>query len=375
MLLILLGSAVIAAGHQSGDPAGTLLLPSQARDTAVSTVARIATLKDGGDDAVAHKRQRRGSTRYRTQTCFGNCQTETVEGWFGTSWNQTTCDKDCVCNEGLYLTLFFSRCYSCDGGYYKPTIGNDRYCIPHPNCGPGTRRSGGNSKTERATCVRCPPGQYSGDLRNNDRCTECPTRCNEGQYLTGGYCGGSTNTKQCIPCDNAVCPENEYRSGSCNSDGAGFTCSACDNFDCTSKGERSGQGKHMYRAGTCGGQATPTVNGYKCDEHKPCPDIDTFYLPSDDTHRTCPLCPAGQHQPVATHRELDLNKSPLPLPEDPDAQITANKAFENPQYNAAHQGASSNQSDVYSPVELATGSSTRTTAGAAPAAASIYVST
>ena len=70
-----------------------------------------------------------------------------------------------------------------------------------------------------------------------------------------------------------------------------------------------------------------------------------------------------------------LNKSPLPLPADPDAQITANKAFENPQYNAAHQGASSNQSDVYSPVELATGSSTRTTAGAAPAAASIYVST
>eukprot|EP00729_Bicosta_minor_P026824 gene26824-21339_t len=84
---------------------------------------------------------------------------------------------------------------------------------------------------------------------------------------------------QCEECDNAVCRENEYRSGSCNSDGAGFTCSTCDNFDCTNKGDRSSPGKHMYRAGTCGGQATPTVNGYTCDKHEPCPAIDTFYLP------------------------------------------------------------------------------------------------
>eukprot|EP00729_Bicosta_minor_P025955 gene25955-18765_t len=253
MLLILLGSAVIVAGQQSGDPAGALLLPSQARDTAVSTVARIATLKDGGDAAVAHKRQRRGA-----------------------------------------------RCLPCHGGSYKPTIGDDRSCTPHPNCQPGQYRSGANSRTERATCHRCSPGHYSKSSDANT-CTPC-RNCKETQVAIG-ECAGTADT-QCEECDNAVCPENEYRSGSCNSDGAGFTCSTCDNFDCTSKDDRSSPGKHMYRAGTCGGQATPTVNGYTCDKHEPCPAIDTFYLPSDDTHRTCPLCPAGQHQPVATHREL-----------------------------------------------------------------------
>eukprot|EP00729_Bicosta_minor_P002665 gene2665-20378_t len=298
MLLLLLGSAVIVAGQQSGGPVGTLLLPSHARNTAVSTVARIATLKDGGDAAVAHKRQRRGSTRYQTWTCFGNCRTETFQGLFGTSWERTTCDEDCRCNEGFFFHGG-GICLPCYSGSYKPNIGNDRSCIPHPNCQPGTYRSGANSKTERATCYRCSQGSYS-TASNANACTPC-RNCKETQVAIG-ECAGTADT-QCEECDNAVCRENEYRSGSCNSNGAGFTCSACDNFDCTSKGDRSNPGKHMYRAGTCGGQATPTVNGYTCDKHEPCPAIDTFYLPSDDTQRTCSPCPAGQHQPFANHRE------------------------------------------------------------------------
>lgn len=96
-------------------------------------------------------------------------------------------------------------------------------------------------------------------------------------------------------CENVICAAGWYRAGTCGADGKGFTCSACDNLQCT--------GEHEYRAGTCGGEITPTANAYTCDTHEPCPDNDTYYIPSNTTHRTCPPCPAGQHQPSAAHRE------------------------------------------------------------------------
>eukprot|EP00729_Bicosta_minor_P025711 gene25711-34661_t len=274
-LLILLGSAVIVAGQQSGDPAGTLLLPSHARNKAVGTIGVRSS--DGGAH-IARKRRWDGIT-----TCQDPRTRETY---------------DC-CVGGYYHA--FGRCYECRPGSYKRDAGN-RACTSDPDCWPGQYRYGGSS-TSPATCGWCPTGQYSISL-NVGRCTECPKSCNGGQYLTDGYCGFFTNNKRCIDCINTVCPPNQYRSGTCDSSGrssggTGFQCNQCDNLDC------SAQGDHMYRAGTCGGQATPIVNGYTCDTHEPCPDIDTFYLPSDDTHRTCPRCPAGQHQPVADHRELE----------------------------------------------------------------------
>ena len=57
--------------------------------------------------------------------------------------------------------------------------------------------------------------------------------------------------------------------------------------------------------------------------------------------------------------------NPKAPPEDPDAHITANAGFENPQYNAAYDGARNDrsQSGVYSPMDLAAGSKSNTNAG------------
>eukprot|EP00729_Bicosta_minor_P019066 gene19066-3863_t len=112
-----------------------------------------------------------------------------------------------------------------------------------------------------------------------------------GDYAFSGYVGShdaSGEQTPCIPCENKICAAGRYRVGTCGADGRLLACSACDNLQCT--------GEHEYRTGTCGGETTPTSNAYTCDTHEPCPQ-DTQYTPSDTTHRTCPSCPSGQHQP------------------------------------------------------------------------------
>lgn len=100
--------------------------------------------------------------------------------------------------------------------------------------------------------------------------------------------------RKCSTCANLQCPTGKYRTGTCGDDGKGYICKACDNLQCA--------GEHEYRAGSCGGSTTPTANAYTCDTHQPCPK-DTEYIPSDATHRMCPQCPPGQHQPLAAHRQ------------------------------------------------------------------------
>eukprot|EP00729_Bicosta_minor_P008162 gene8162-15104_t len=97
--------------------------------------------------------------------------------------------------------------------------------------------------------------------------------------------------RKCSTCANLQCPTGKYRTGSCDSKTKGYACTPCSNIKCA---------KNQYRAGVCSG----TQNDYSCNTHKPCPS-NTYYVPSDDTHRTCPACPAGQHQPKTSHRSVE----------------------------------------------------------------------
>lgn len=249
----------------------------------------VGTGRKGRNEHVA--RERRG-TDHGNKVCDLGCDAGCLFSWLGSqSGCDDSCDGSCACNPGYGGSG--DNCASCAGDTYKSSSG-DGQCIPHITCGSGEYRSGA-STTARGTCATCPIGQFSVSA-NVNRCTPCPPlQCDSNTQYQVGDCGDSANTKQCIDCNNAVCPANQYRSGTCDRSGIGFQCNPCDNLDC------SAQGDHLYRAGTCGG----ATNGYTCDTHEPCPDIDTFYLPSDDTHRTCPPCPAGQHQPFANHRVLE----------------------------------------------------------------------
>lgn len=249
----------------------------------------VGTGRKGRNEHVA--RERRGGTDHGSVFCDAGCDEACPLGsLFGFICNDG-CDSSCACNPGYEGIGRY--CASCARDTYKSSSG-DGQCVPHITCGSGDYRSGA-SPTRRGACTPCPIGQFSVSA-NVNRCTPCPPlQCDSSTQYQVGDCGGSANTKQCIDCNNAVCPANQYRSGTCDRSGNGFQCNPCDNLDC------SAQGDHLYRAGTCGG----TTNGYTCDKHEPCPDIDTFYLPSDDTHRTCPPCPAGQHQPFANHRVLE----------------------------------------------------------------------
>lgn len=239
-------------------------------DDGLSVAARIGKLKrasirrKGGDAHVA--RERRAGTDYGDKVCDNDC--DDACNLFGFSCD-SSCDSACSCNPGHDATsVAYGTSCECDGcdafrTYDDGSKSSSKIDSCDSSCGCDS------TSVEGKTCPKCSATTYK------------PTRGNTG----------------CIDCTNAVCPETRYRSGTCGETGNGFACNVCANLDCSTQGE------HMYRAGTCGGQTTPTVNGYTCDTHEPCPDKDTYYVPSDYTHRTCIPCTAGQHQPFAKHRE------------------------------------------------------------------------
>lgn len=239
-------------------------------DDGLSVAARIGKLKrasirrKGGDAHVA--RERRDGTDYGDKFCDSDCDGDC---WLFDLICYTSCDSACSCNPGHDATsVAYGTSCECDGcdafrTYDDGSKSSSKIDSCDSSCGCDS------TSVEGKTCPKCSATTYK------------PTRGNTG----------------CIDCTNAVCPETRYRSGTCGETGNGFACNVCANLDCSTQGE------HMYRAGTCGGQTTPTVNGYTCDKHEPCPDKDTYYVPSDDTHRTCIPCTAGQHQPFANHRE------------------------------------------------------------------------
>eukprot|EP00729_Bicosta_minor_P000445 gene445-31467_t len=305
---------------------------------------RIARLKKGVTTFGALPGEgvrKRRSTSYTDRTCNDKCDTSCI--LVGLSCDQE-CDGGCTCNAGhgskscddscdsgcVSLSVPGSKgcdeacddscsCKACSSTQYRVGAG-DGACITRIGCNAGSYWADTNTSA-KGTCKTCPVGTYSSTA-NVLTCKTCPlVQCSTEQYLVGS-CGGTTSNKQCLPCQNVECTQaDQVRTGTCASDGSGFACSSCENAACAQEQYRAGTcgndgkgyicqacdnlqctGEHEYRAGSCGGSTTPTANAYTCDTHEPCPK-DTEYIPSDTTHRTCPQCPPGQHQPLAAHRQ------------------------------------------------------------------------